>query len=100
MFNKYRGQPQIKNINRSSEKDAFIRKPQAKPAWEDVIDDPSIRSAIDSVTEPVKQLDADYEASRQQEEDEWFRRFKGEPEPKEEPATEQVVPDEEAEPEA
>lgn len=97
MFNKYRGQPQIKNINRSSEKDAFIRKPQAKPAWEDVIDDPSIRSAIDSVTEPVKQLDADYEASRQQEEDEWFRRFKGEPEPKEEPATEQVVPDEEAE---
>lgn len=97
MFNKYRGQPQIKNINRSSEKDAFIRKPQAKPAGEDVIDDPSIRSAIDSVTEPVKQLDADYEASRQQEEDEWFRRFKGEPEPKEEPATEQVVPDEEAE---
>ena len=97
MFNKYRGQPQIKIINRSSEKDAFIRKPQAKPAWEDVIDDPSIRSAIDSVTEPVKQLDADYEASRQQEEDEWFRRFKGEPEPKEEPATEQVVPDEEAE---
>lgn len=97
MFNKYRGQPQIKNINRSSEKDAFIRKPQAKPAGEDVIDDPSIRSAIDSVTEPVKQLDADYEASRQQEEDEWFRRFKGEPEPKEEPATEQVVPDEDAE---
>ena len=97
MFNKYRGQPQIKIINRSSEKDAFIRKPQAKPAGEDVIDDPSIRSAIDSVTEPVKQLDADYEASRQQEEDEWFRRFKGEPEPKEEPATEQVVPDEEAE---
>ena len=97
MFNKYRGQPQIKNINRSSEKDAFIRKPQAKPAGEDVIDDPSIRSAIDSVTEPVKQLDADHEASRQQEEDEWFRRFKGEPEPKEEPATEQVVPDEEAE---
>ena len=97
MFNKYRGQPQIKIINRSSEKDAFIRKPQAKPAGEDVIDDPSIRSAIDSVTEPVKQLDADYEASRQQEEDEWFRRFKGEPEPKEEPATEQVVPDEDAE---
>lgn len=97
MFNKYRGQPQIKIINRSTEKDAFIRKPQAKPAGEDVIDDPSIRSAIDSVTEPVKQLDADYEASRQQEEDEWFRRFKGEPEPKEEPATEQVVPDEDAE---
>ena len=97
MFNKYRGQPQIKIINRSTEKDAFIRKPKAKPDGEDVIDDPSIRSAIDSVTEPVKQLDADYEASRQQEEDEWFRRFKGEPEPKEEPATEQVVPDEDAE---
>lgn len=97
MFNKYRGQPQIKNMNRSSEKDAFIRKPQVRAAVEDVNDDPSIRSAIDSVTEPVKQLDADYEASRQQEEDEWFRRFKGEPEPKEEPATEQVVPDEDAE---
>ena len=95
MFNKYRGQPQIKNMIRSSEKDAFVRKQQTKPAVKDEIEDASVISAIDDVAETMNRFDAENESARQKEEDEWFRRFKGEP--LEEPVSADSVSDEELE---
>ena len=92
MFNKYRGQPQIKIMNRSSEKEALIRKPQPKPAAKEDFEDVSVIAAIDDAAETMEQLDVENEKFRQQEEDEWFRQFKGEPEPEgeEEPAQEET----------
>jgi len=95
MFNKYRGQPQIKNMIRSSEKDAFVRKQQPKTAVKDEIDDASVISAIDDVAETTNRFDAENESARQKEEDEWFRRFKGEP--LEEPVSADSASDEELE---
>ena len=96
MFNKYRGQPQIKIMNRSSEKEALIRKPQPKPAAKEDFEDVSVIAAIDDAAETMEQLDVENEKFRQQEEDEWFRQFKGEPEPKEEvePVTEETSEEE------
>lgn len=80
MFNKYRGQPQIKKINRSSDKDVLIRRPQPKTVVDEPKEDPSILSSFDDVSDIRVQSEEEKELIRQREEDEWFRLFKGEAE--------------------
>lgn len=107
MFNKYRGQTQIKNQNSPSDHHERTREPQPEPAaMEKVKLEPAVMEKVKP--EPMKKpsspssmkekptptvrvrSEADNELLRQQEEDEWFRKFKGESEPvaKEEPVLE------------
>ena len=79
MFNKYRGQPQVKKINRSFDKEVLVRKPQPKPPVEEEADGPPVLSSFDDVSEARMRSEAENDLLRQQEEDEWFRLFKGDP---------------------
>ena len=79
MFNKYRGQPQVKKINRSFDKEVLVRKPQPKPPGEEEAEVPPILSSFDDVSEARMRSEAENDLLRQQEEDEWFRLFKGDP---------------------
>ena len=97
MFNKYRGHPQVKKINRSFDKDILIRKPQPKPPVEEIAEDPPILSSFDDVSETRMRSEAENDSVRQLEEDEWFRRFKGETEERESLASDEPITDETAE---
>ena len=97
MFNKYRGQTQIKNQNSPSDHHERTREPQPEPAvMEKVkpepVKKPSAPFSMKEKPTPTVRVrsEADNELLRQQEEDEWFRKFKGESEPvaKEEPVLE------------
>ena len=100
MFNKYRGQNQIKNQNSPSERHARIEKKQPEPAAvekeaPEKAKKPVFPSSREKKPAPVATArpGADNDLLRQQEEDEWFRKFKGEAEPviNEEPAPEEPL---------
>ena len=100
MFNKYRGQNQIKNQNSPSERHERIEKKQPEPAAvekeaPEKAKKPVFPSSREKKPAPVAAArpGADNDLLRQQEEDEWFRKFKGEAEPviNEEPAPEEPL---------
>lgn len=100
MFNKYRGQNQIKNQNSPSERHERIEKKQPEPAAvekevPEKAKKPVFPSSREKKPAPVATArpGADNDLLRQQEEDEWFRKFKGEAEPviNEEPAPEEPL---------
>lgn len=100
MFNKYRGQNQIKNQNSPSDRHERIEKKQPEPAAvEKEVPEKAKKPVFPSSREkkpvPVATArpGADNDLLRQQEEDEWFRKFKGEAEPviNEEPAPEEPL---------
>ena len=100
MFNKYRGQNQIKNQNSPSDRHERIEKKQPEPAAvEKEVPEKAKKPVFPSSREkkpvPVAAArpGADNDLLRQQEEDEWFRKFKGEAEPviNEEPAPEEPL---------
>lgn len=94
MFNKFRGQPQVKRINRSSEMDVLVRKPQPRPIVVEEPEEPPIPSSFDDVSEIRTLSEEENEQLRQQEEDEWFRLFKGETS-EEKNAAKNILPEEE-----
>lgn len=100
MFNKYRGQNQIKNQNSPSDRHERIEKKQPEPAAvekevPEKAKKPVFPSSREKKPAPVAAArpGADNDLLRQQEEDEWFRKFKGEAEPviNEEPAPEEPL---------
>ena len=100
MFNKYRGQNQIKNQNSPSDRHERIEKKQPEPAAvekevPEKAKKPVFPSSREKKPAPVATArpGADNDLLRQQEEDEWFRKFKGEAEPviNEEPAPEEPL---------
>ena len=100
MFNKYRGQNQIKNQNSPSDRHERIEKKQPEPAAvekevPEKAKKPVFPSSREKKPAPVAAArpGADNDHLRQQEEDEWFRKFKGEAEPviNEEPAPEEPL---------
>lgn len=100
MFNKYRGQNQIKNQNSPSDRHERIEKKQSEPAAvekevPEKAKKPVFPSSREKKPAPVATArpGADNDLLRQQEEDEWFRKFKGEAEPviNEEPAPEEPL---------
>ena len=100
MFNKYRGQNQIKNQNSPSDRHERIEKKQPEPAAvekeaPEKTKKPVFPSSREKKPAPVATArpGADNDLLRQQEEDEWFRKFKGEAEPviNEEPAPEEPL---------
>ena len=100
MFNKYRGQNQIKNQNSPSDRHERIEKKRPEPAAvekevPEKAKKPVFPSSREKKPAPVATArpGADNDLLRQQEEDEWFRKFKGEAEPviNEEPAPEEPL---------
>lgn len=99
MFNKYRGLPQEKNI-RKTEKELRTRKPvpQNDAAEKPPVSEPEelpelLQTSYNGRTEETRYSAEKSELLRQQEEDEWFLRFKGQTSaPKTEPSEPKTEP--------